>query len=402
MFIVSLFRIPVHRITLKRHEDKRLAHGHLWVFSNEIAEISGEPKTGEVVSVYSSAEKFIGSGFYHPHSLIAVRILTHSKSPLDRAFFAHRIERALRLRLALYPGAECFRLVHGESDYLPGLIIDKYGDYCSLQIFSAGMEQHLPAICDALESLFHCRGIVERNDSPLRSIEELELRSGVIRGSVEPVIIIEHALRYSVDLLEGQKTGFFLDQRENRLAVRRYAAGQRVLDCFCNDGGFALNAAAAGAEAVTGIDISEPAIERATQNALTNNLSERTEFAAGDVFDYLKSCGDGGKRFGLIILDPPSFAKNRKTVRKAVRGYRQLHCASLLLVNDGGFLATASCSHHIFEDTFRDVIHSSAEETGKSLTLLEWHGAAPDHPVLPGMPETEYLKFGIYRVSSIS
>jgi 23S rRNA (cytosine1962-C5)-methyltransferase len=390
----------VHRITLKRHEDKRITHGHLWVFSNEIAGITGEPKTGEVVAVYSAAGKFIGAGFYHPHSLIAVRILTRTEQPVDAAFITSRIERALRLRTTLYPGAECFRLVHGEADQLPGLIIDKYNDYCSLQIFSAGMEQYLPAICDTLESLFHCRGIAERNESPLRSLENLELRKGVVRGAVAPVVISEHGLRYTIDLLEGQKTGFFLDQRENRHSIRRYATGQRVLDCFCNEGGFALNAAAAGAQEVTGVDISAPTIDRATQNSRLNNLSVQTEFVVGDVFDYLKSCTDSGKRFGLIILDPPSFAKNRKTVRQAVRGYRQLHAAALPLVADGGYLATASCSHHIFEETFRDIIHASAEETGRSVARLEWHGAAPDHPVLPGMPETEYLKFGIYRVNS--
>ena len=390
----------MHRIILKRHEDKRITRGHRWVFSNEIDSVSGDPRTGDIVAVVSAAGRFIGCGFYHPHSLIAVRILSHRETGPADGFIRERIGAAFDLRTALFPGCESYRLVHGESDDLPGLIVDRYGDCCSLQILSAGMELHLPAVCDAIQAVLPCRTIVERNESPLRVLEGLEQRKGVIRGEAGPVTITEHGIKYAVDLLEGQKTGFFLDQRENRYAVRRYAAGRDVLDCFCNDGGFALNAAAGGAKSVTGIDISETAVARASGNAAANGFAGNAEFIAADVFEYLKTAGAGGKKFGLVILDPPSFAKNKKTVRNAIRGYRQLHTLALPLIPDGGYLATASCSHHIFEETFRDIIRDAAEAAGRSLTLLEWRGASPDHPTIPAMPETGYLKFGIYRVGA--
>jgi 23S rRNA (cytosine1962-C5)-methyltransferase len=385
-------------VTLKKNEDHRLVDGHLWAFSNEIASIDGQPLAGDIVQLKNHAGKFLGLGFFNPRSLIAVRILTPHDEPIDFQFFQRRIESALALRRKLYPDSETFRLIHGESDFLPGLIIDKYNDLLSIQTLSTGMDGNLPLICDILEMLLHPRGIVERNDVPVRTLEGLEQRKGILRGTCEPTIITESGLKYEIDLLEGQKTGFFLDQRENRNMIRRYAHDGNVLDCFCNDGGFSLNAAAAGAKNVVGVDISEPAIKRAKENALRNNLPSPVTFLSTDVFEYLKKAVQEKERFDLVILDPPSFTKSKKSVRKAIRGYREINTHAFNLLRKGGILATASCSHHIYQEKFIEVVHQAAHEAGKTVSLLEWHGASADHPVLPAMPETSYLKFGVFFV----
>jgi len=384
-------------VTLKKKEDYRIIRGHLWAFSNEIHSVTGEPQAGDIVLLKNFAGKLLSIGFYNPHSLIAVRILSRTEEEIDFQFFKKRIEQALLLRRKLYPHTETFRLVHGEADFLPGLIIDKYNDYCSIQTLSFGMNKRQTLICDVLESLIHPRGIVERNESSLRSLEGLEIKKGIIRGSVEPVTITEFGIKYSIDLMEGQKTGYFLDQRENHRTIRRYAKNGTVLDCFCNDGGFALNAGFADATRVTGIDSSESAVARASANAASNDLSANVRFATHDAFDYLKHAVDDHQHFDLIILDPPSFAKNKKSVAGAQRGYKEIHQYAFQLLNAGGILATASCSHHIFEDTFLNIIATAAQSAGRSINMLEWHGAAPDHPVLPSMPETRYLKFGIFQ-----
>jgi 23S rRNA (cytosine1962-C5)-methyltransferase len=386
-------------ITLKKNEDRRILSGHLWAFSNEIETIEGDPHIGDIVELKSYAGKFLGIGFYNPHSLITFRLLSRHEAAINESvFFQRRIANALALRRTLYPDAETFRVVHGESDFLPGLIVDKYNDYLSIQTFSAGIDIRLPLICDILEELFHPKGIVERNEAPMRKLESLEQRKGILRGSVEPVTISENGIKYLVDLLEGQKTGFFLDQRENRKSFRRYVKNANVLDVCCNDGGFALNAAYEQARQVTAIDISETALSRAHQNAMLNNLNGQIRFEAGDMFDYLRQCDEQHQQFDVINLDPPAFTKNRKSARKAMRGYKDLHTRAFKIIKPGGILTTASCSYHVSEMTFLDIINTSAQQVGRSISLLEWHGAAPDHPTLPAMPETKYLKFGVFRV----
>lgn len=385
------------QIILKKNEDHRVVAGHPWVFSNEVREIKGEPAIGDVVELQAASGLSLGVGFFNPHSLIAFRMLSRTIEEIDAGFFEARIKAALDLRRTLYPGADAIRLVHGEGDFLPGLIIDKFNDYLSVQTFAYGMDARLSVICDVLETLLHPTGIIERNESPLRPLERLEQKKSVVRGTSAPTIIREHGLQYSIDPLEGQKTGFFLDQRDNRMAIRQFAKSATVLDCFCNDGGFALNAAAADARSATGIDASEEAVTRARQNAALNNL-DAVHFERHDVFDKLEHFASDGMQFDVVMLDPPSFTKNKKNVPAAKKGYKDLHMRAFRILRNGGILLSASCSHHIDPDVFLSLVDEAARKAGRSLQLLDWRGAAPDHPTLPNVPETRYLKFGVFRV----
>jgi 23S rRNA (cytosine1962-C5)-methyltransferase len=384
-----------NQIVLKKNEEHRITAGHQWVFSNEIASLRGIPETGEVVELLRHDQKFLGLGFYHPHSLIAFRYLTPEQEEIGFSFFERRIKQAFSLRQKLYPGSETFRLVHGESDFLPGLIIDKYNEYISLQILSAGMDKQTETVCEVLETMFHPKAIVARNDVAVRTLEELPLEKKVLRGNAG-VTIINDGVKFEVNVLNGQKTGFFLDQRENRKSIHRYAAGGSVLDCFCNEGGFALHAASAKAAGVRGLDISESAIAKARVNARLN--SAEVDFEIGDVSETLKMLSEKNKKFDMVILDPPSFTKSKKNIPAALRGYKDINSAALRLINVGGFLVTASCSHHITEDGFLSAIEQAAIKARRDVQLLEFAGAAPDHPVIPAMPETKYLKFAICAV----
>jgi 23S rRNA (cytosine1962-C5)-methyltransferase len=391
--------MPIRKknIVLKKNEERRIHSGHQWVFSNEIHAVNGAPKSGDIVEIFRYDMKRLGIGFYNPHSLIAVRFLSPDDEEIDFKFFERRIESALALRKKLYPKCATFRVVHSESDFLPGLIIDKYNEYLSVQTFSAGMDSRLTLICDVLVSIFSPRGIVERNESPLRSLEEIPARKGILRGTVEPTIIELHDLKFRIDLLEGQKTGFFLDQRENRTSLRPFAKDATVLDCFCNEGGFGLYAAHYGSKSVSGVDSSEFAIEKSKVNATLNNL-RNISFHCADIFETLLSEIKQNRKYDIVVLDPPSFTKNKKTVATATKGYKELNTNALKIINSGGVLATASCSHHISEETFLNIINDSAVKAERKIRLLEFGGAAPDHPVLPSMPETKYLKFALIGV----
>jgi 23S rRNA (cytosine1962-C5)-methyltransferase len=387
----------IPRLTLKRHEERRIIAGHPWVFSNEIREITGAPAQGDIVELRDAAGDCLGYGFYHPHSLIAFRLLSADATDVDAAFFARRFTTALTLREKLFPGSSCYRLVHGEGDLLPGLVVDRFNDQFVIQTLAAGMDMRLDAVCDALEAMFHPTGIVERNESSLRTLEHLLPRKGVLRGVPASTQIETDGVKFTVDPLGGQKTGFFLDQRVNRTLVRRFSPSARVLDCFCNDGGFALHAAAGGAASVRGIDSSADAVSRAQHNAALNSAHNVT-FVQGDVFEELARLAAEDQRFEVIILDPPSFTKSKKNVTTAKKGYRDLHRAALQLLVKDGYLATASCSHHIMPETFQEIVNATARECGRRLQEIEWRGASPDHPLLPGVPETAYLKFGLFRV----
>lgn len=385
------------QVILKKNEELRVLNGHQWVFSNEIKETSGNLQAGDVAELHRHDGMFLGIGFFHPNSLISFRFLSSEDEEISEPFFSKRISAAYELRKKLYPDSETFRLVHGESDFLPGLIIDKYDDYISVQTFCAGMDLRLETICETLESLFHPKAIIERNESPLRSLENLPERKGVLRGSFEESIIVENDIKLSINLLSGQKTGIFLDQRENRQRIRRYVKNARVLDGFCNEGGFSLNASFGGAQSILSIDISGYAIDRAKENAVLNQF-KNIDFLTADVFDELKNLVNTNKKFDVVILDPPSFARSKRSVPTALKGYREINSLGLELLNAGGFLVTASCSHHVSEEDFLHTVERAAQKKKRKIQLIELHGASPDHPVLPAMPETKYLKFAIFHV----
>jgi 23S rRNA (cytosine1962-C5)-methyltransferase len=387
-------------VTLRKTEARRVALGHPWVFSNEIATVQGAPSAGDPVVVLRSGGRFLGRGYYHPHSLIAVRLLTlDADEPLDDALLSRRLAAAIAMRETLYPGASACRLVHGEGDFLPGLVVDRFADCLAVQTFSAGMDRRLQSIVDRLVELLSPRAVVERNESPLRDLEELPRRSGLLRGELSaPVEIEEAGVRFAVDLLGGQKTGGFLDQRENRALVRRFARGARVLDAYCHDGGFALQALAGGAVEALGIDASGDAIARARENAALNGFAERCEFRQADVVQTLSAMRPERNGFDLVILDPPSFTRSKKQVPQAKMGYLHLHREALRLVKRGGLLATASCSHHIREDTFIDVVVRASHEMNRRLRWVARGSQSPDHPILPEVAETQYLKFALFQV----
>jgi 23S rRNA (cytosine1962-C5)-methyltransferase len=385
------------QVILKNKEERRIVAGHPWAFSNEVRETRGNPALGDVVELVAASGLSLGVGLYNPHSLIAFRLLSSTIVQIDRDFFFARISAARELREKLYPGETTYRLVHGEGDLLTGLVIERFNDQIAVQTFSYGMEQRLGLICEVLRELFHPACIVARNESPLRALENLPMERTVLYGEPSPTLITERGMKYTVDLRDGQKTGFYLDQRENRGVLERFSRGANVLDAFCNDGGFALSAGRAGAKSVLGLDISAEAIARARANAILNGL-ENVSFDEADVFSRLGELSGTGRKFDVVVLDPPSFTRSRKNVQSAKKGYRTLHLAAFPLIPRGGILMTASCSHHILPETFLEIVDDAARRAGRQLQLLEWRGAAPDHPVLPSVPETRYLKVGIYRV----
>jgi 23S rRNA (cytosine1962-C5)-methyltransferase len=386
----------MNKLILRPKEDRRLRQGHLWVFANEV-DRHPQAEPGDLVEVITARGDSLGAALYHPHSLISARLLAADLEDLDRDFFADRLAAAARLRERLFPDETCYRLVFGESDWLPGLVVDKFGDFLVVQTTSAGMDRRLPLIAQCLGEIFHPAAIMERNDTPLRLYEELPERTSVLAGvDPGPVIVEENGLRYRVDLAHGQKTGFFLDQKLNRQAVARYCRGQRVLDCFSNAGGFALHAARAGAREVTGFDSSDAAVRQATENAQLNQLPT-ARFTTADAFTFLEEAARAGERWDVIVLDPPSFTRSRKNVTTAKKGYRRLNELALRVLSEEGILATASCSFHIFEEAFYEIVGEAAIRADRRLRLLERRRQAPDHPILPAMPETQYLKLGILQ-----
>jgi 23S rRNA (cytosine1962-C5)-methyltransferase len=388
----------MNHIQLHPKRDRRLATGHKWIFSNEIAEIKGQPEAGEVVQVRRTDGHHIGYAYYHPHSLIAGRILTYERVVPEASFYSDRIRTALELRTRRYPDANAYRVVHSEADGLPGLVIDKFNAAVVIQIVCTGAERHLDWIVAAVEEHLHPETILLKNDSGLRVLEGLPQYVKVIKGKdqPDPIDILEYDVTYRVNLLDGQKTGFYLDQRENRWNFRQFIRpGDRVLDAFCNDGGFALHAAKAGATDILAIDSSKPALERAKVNMELNGLSG-IRFESHDLMDWLPKQADGAK-YDVVNLDPPGFAKNKKMAGAALKGYQKLHEAALKVLKPGGILCTATCSHHIDADRFFDTVLMAASAQGREVQLLYRGGQPADHPVLPSMPETQYLDVFIIR-----
>jgi len=393
---------PMHALYLKPKEHHRIQKGHLWVFSNELANVPRDIAAGETVQLFTHDKKFMGTGFYNPHSLIAFRLLTRKDEQPDKDFFLKRFLEALKLREKTYSPEEtnAYRLVHGESDGLPGLIVDRFNQAIVLQAFSAGMDVHLPLITKVLQELFKPEVIVVRNESILRELEGIPLYKDVVMGNRKATkqTIYDAGISYDVDVFEGQKTGFFLDQRENRRVIRKFAKDAEVLDVFTNDGGFALNALYCGAKSAILVDASQEALQRAEHNAKLNNFSEYSLVAA-DAFDMLEQMGEAKESFDLVILDPPSFTKSRKNLPGALKGYKRLNKLGMQLVKNGGFLATASCSHHVSEEDFLQTIHQAALAAGCQLRLIYKNSQPFDHPVLLSMPETSYLKFACFYLT---
>lgn len=380
-------------VRLKKKEERRILRGHPWVFSNELQSIPSGTLPGELVDVLDFSGAFVGRGYINPHSLICVRLLTRKQEEIDRDFFRGRIARARALRTMLGFG-ESFRAVFGEGDGLPGLIVDKYADTLVLQSTTAGIEAQLEVILAALIDEFEPAAIVLRNDTASRELEGLTQETRVVRGTVSgPVTIEESGITYTVDVLEGQKTGFFFDQRENRQALKDLVQGRRTLDCFCYVGAWSLSAARYGASEVIGVDSSQKAVDMAAKNAALNGLSAR--FVKADAFEELRRLEKERERFGCIILDPPAFVKNRAKVREALKGYKEINLRAMKLLEPGGVLVTCSCSHHIDEDLFREMLIDAAQSAGRQARLLEMRSQSRDHPILLAARETQYLKCAV-------
>lgn len=385
--------MALSRIALKPGHDRRAKAGHPWIFSNEIQDVLKGCAPGDLVEVMDDRGRFLGRGYFNPHSLIAVRLLTHQPEEIDADFFRRRILRAWRYRQRVCPGEEALRAVYSESDGLPGLIVDRYGEYLAVQLLTLGMEVRRGVILPALEEIFHPRAIVLRNDAPVRRLEGLGLEKGVAAGTLEgPVTIEEGGVSFRVDLLEGQKTGFFFDQRENRLRLRRYVAGARILDGFCYSGAWALQALRGGATEALGIDASARALDWAEENGRLNGVEDRCRFQRADLFERLKAMAEAGERFDGVILDPPALAESRKTLPTSLKGYEKINSYAMKLLGSEGFLVTCSCSYHLSREMFVGVVARAARKARKSIRIMEYGQQAPDHPVLPAVPETEYLK----------
>jgi len=390
------FLNPMKTVHLKPKEDRRILRGHPWVFSNELQSVPKDAAPGELVDVVDRSGAFVGRGYLNPHSLIAVRILTRIREEIDDAFLLKRILAARDLRQQFGFG-ESYRAVFSEGDFLPGLIVDKYADILVVQSLTAGIDRLMDGILAALKEVYAPRAIVFRNDSGSREQEGLVQEKRVAFGETDGIVTIEESgIRYQVDVLEGQKTGFFFDQRENRLALRDLVKGRRTLDCFCYVGAWALSAAKAGAAEVIGIDSSEKAVRSATMNAARNGLV--ASFRIGDVFEELRSFEKQKERFGCVILDPPAFVKSRAKVREALKGYKEINLRAMRLIEPGGFLVTCSCSHHIDEDLFREMLVDAAHSSKRQARLLELRSQARDHPMLIAARETQYLKCAILAI----
>lgn len=460
-------------IWLQRGRKKRLEQGHPWIYGNEIEKMEGSAEHGDLVDVVGHQGKYLATGYWNPASQISVRVVSYRPvAEMDTAFFAERLRTCADHRSRFVEDADC-RLVYGEADFLPGLVVDWFGSVLVVQLLTLGMDKRRDAIVEALVQVFRPQGIYERSDVGVRKLEGLEERTGVLYGDCPPVVEIEeNGLRLEVDIVAGQKTGYFFDQRENRASIRPlmkgwgarsgirlerrdtlelpetgagtagepgsgetlvpvngngklvtfpYWDGATVLECFAHTGSFTLHACKYGAKKVTCLDVSEYAIETAKRNVERNGFADRVEFVVADAFDYLRTHAKGrderlerslggadtskplsgaGRTWDVVILDPPAFAKTKSAVAGACRGYKDINLHGMKLVNEGGYLVTASCSYHMRPELFLETIHQAATDAGKLLRLVEWRAAGKDHPQLLGVSEGHYLKFAIFEVRS--
>ncbi|TLM62990.1 MAG: class I SAM-dependent rRNA methyltransferase [Deltaproteobacteria bacterium] len=386
------------RLTLRRGHDRRVRGGHPWIFSNEIETVDGPGEAGSAVEVVAADGQRLGTGYYNPRSLIAARLLTRRAESIDTpAFFLTALQQAMAYRRAACGDLDTLRLVHGEGDGLPGLVVDRYGDVLSVQLLTAGMDARREAITAALRELLAPRAIVARNDTAMRELEGLPRQVELLHGEAPgPVTAAINGIAFSVDVTGGQKTGLFLDQRENCRRLGGLVRGGEVLDLFSYAGAWSLHAAAYGAAGVTGVDVSAAAVAQAAANARLNGLDPRCRFVAADVFDFLRE--HRGRRYHTVVLDSPAFIKSRKHLEEGKKGYLTVNRRALELVAPGGCLVTCSCSHHLDRATFLTLIAQAAQQARRSVKLVEMRGQAADHPVLPACPETDYLKCFILYV----
>ena len=391
-------------VTLKKGEGRTIKAGGAWIFDNEIAEINGRFTNGDVVTVQDFDGYPMGKGFINQNSKIRIRMMTRKADvEIDHGFLEMRVRNAWEYRKTVGDISSC-RVIFGEADFLPGLVIDKYEDVLVVECLALGMEQFKREIVDILREVLAedgiiVRGVYERSDANERVKEGLPKVKGFIGEPFDTnVEIVENGVHYMVDVVNGQKTGFFLDQKYNRLAMQRICKGKRVLDCFTHIGTFALNAGIAGASEVTGLDISEYAVEQATANALRNHLEDRVHFRCANVLDELPRLAAAGEKYDVVILDPPAFTKSREATKNAIKGYREINMKGLKLVKDGGYLATCSCSHFMTQELLAKTVKEAAKAVHKRLRQVEFRTQAADHPILWAADESYYLKFFIFQV----
>lgn len=391
-------------VTLKKGEGRALKAGGMWIYDNEIASVSGDFENGDIVDVRDFDGYPLGKGFMNERSKIRIRMMTRdSKREIDAAFLHMRVKQAWEYRKKTVDTA-CCRLIFGEADFLPGLVVDKFSDVLVVESLALGIDRLKETILRELKNVLAedgiaIRGVYERSDAKVRLQEGMERQKGFLGEPFDTnVEIVENGVKYLVDVENGQKTGFFLDQKYNRQAVRRLCKGAKVLDCFTHTGSFALNAAQAGAECVLAVDASRTGIEQARQNAGLNGLEDRVQFVCRDVFEFLPELEAQGELFDVVILDPPAFTKSRNSVKNAIKGYREINLRGMKLVKDGGFLATCSCSHFMTQELFAKTIHQAAANVHKRLRQVSFATQAPDHPILWAADESYYLKFYIFQV----
>lgn len=386
------------RIILKKGEEQRILMGHPWIFNNEVKAFDGSFQPADIVDVFDFRERFLGRGYINPESKILVRLLTREHEEINKEFFRKRITQAWDYRKKLVDTSSC-RVIFGEADFLPALIVDKFSDYLSIQTLSLGIEKYKDIIVELLEEILEPKGIYERNDVQIREKEGLKQQKGFIKGPFDTTVeIMENQVKMLVDIENGQKTGYFLDQRENRAALKPFVKGARVLDTFTHTGGFALHAAYYGASEVTAVDISEHAIEYVKKNAEINGLQHKIKGVVGNVFDVLKEYQTANEQFDVVILDPPAFCKTKAAVEGAYRGYKDINLRGMKIVKPGGFLVTCSCSHYMYPGLFMEMIQDAAKDAHRMLRQVEFRTQAKDHPVLYGSDESMYLKCVILQV----
>lgn len=391
--------LPTGRVRLSPQHQGPRRTGHPWIYAGHIQDTAGAMQAGDVVDVYTATKQFWGRGFYNPHSKIRVRVLTDREEAIDETFFHARLESAFRLRQRLAIRSNAYRLVYGESDLLPGLVVDQYRDVAVMQTLSYGLDCRKDMLADLLVSLRSLQSLYLRNDAKSRALEGLPLERGSLRGELTaPVEIFEGAARFLVDIAEGQKTGWFCDQRDNRMAAATFAKDLDVLEVFCHTGAFGIHAALHGARSVEGLDASEAALRLASHHAIVNNVEQLCRYRRADAFDELRALERSGRRYGMVILDPPAFARSRQAVHHALAGYKDLNLRALKLLAPEGFLVSCSCSQHVSDVEFWNMILAAARDAHRQIRLIEQRSQGPDHPVLGAMPETRYLKCCLVQV----